>query len=306
MQLCVCPNPSIDTYWHLNAIVPQKPNRIFLEKQFPGGKGIHVAFGLKELNEEVIILGSWAGQNGQWIREKCELAGIASFGIEVIGENRRCISIISNDARWRDTEFLNSGPEISMAGYNSLLEIYSSKLAHTKCVTLSGSWPQTDKVNPYVDFIDRANELKIPCWLDYAGLDLRILLQHKPFGLHLNHHEVNLLFPDQHLENAIETILENVEFFALTHGEKGLYLFARNAEVHASVTLEQIFSSIGSGDCLTAGLAYATTHQFDMIEMARVGVACGAANCIRKDLGMFYIEDVKNLLPKIKISPSGI
>ena len=36
--------------------------------------------------------------------------------------------------------------------------------------------------------------------------------------------------------------------------------------------------------------------------MLRMGVACGGANCLREDLGMLYLEDVKKLFPEVDIS----
>jgi tagatose 6-phosphate kinase len=58
-------------------------------------------------------------------------------------------------------------------------------------------------------------------------------------------------------------------------------------------------SAVGSGDCLTAGLAVAHDRGHDWRQALRLGVACGAANCLRPELGMIHRADVERLLPTV-------
>ena len=69
MILCVCPNPSIDTISWVNQVVPAKINRIAKQKEFPGGKGVHVALAIKEIGERSAVIGFWAGASGSWIKK---------------------------------------------------------------------------------------------------------------------------------------------------------------------------------------------------------------------------------------------
>ncbi|MEQ8878916.1 MAG: 1-phosphofructokinase, partial [Cyclobacteriaceae bacterium] len=86
MILCVCPNPSVDKYVWVKHFTRGKVNRATQEKSFPGGKGIHVAMGVRELGLEVAVLGFWAGASGQWVKEACKSLGIHCYGPELPGE----------------------------------------------------------------------------------------------------------------------------------------------------------------------------------------------------------------------------
>ena len=60
--------------------------------------------------------------------------------------------------------------------------------------------------------------------------------------------------------------------------------------------MKEVHSTIGSGDCLLAGVIAGHVQELETQSMANLGAACGAANCIRPELGMLYKEDVKRLL----------
>src|SRR6056297_3674654 len=95
MILVVCPNPSIDTYAWLPVFKKGQANRISGLKEFPGGKGIHVAMALKEFNAQVSLLGNWAGTNGQWIKEAYQLTGMEILGPQLNGNTRKCYTFRS-------------------------------------------------------------------------------------------------------------------------------------------------------------------------------------------------------------------
>jgi tagatose 6-phosphate kinase len=82
MILCLCPNPSVDTYVWVGSFEPGQVNRVRKEQRFPGGKGVHVALAAAELGEEVCLLGFWGGPTGKWNRRSCGEKSVASFGPE--------------------------------------------------------------------------------------------------------------------------------------------------------------------------------------------------------------------------------
>ncbi len=49
MILCVCPNPAIDKFIYLDDFKEGSVNRINQELSYPGGKGVHVALGVREM-----------------------------------------------------------------------------------------------------------------------------------------------------------------------------------------------------------------------------------------------------------------
>lgn len=90
---------------------------------------------------------------------------------------------------------------------------------------------------------------------------------------------------------------------ALTQGKKGLYLASPMGKTHALKPLDHVISTVGSGDCLTAGLIYAVLKSREPQEIARYGAAFGAANCVTEDLGMLQKQYVEEFLPQTILKP---
>jgi fructose-1-phosphate kinase PfkB-like protein len=90
---------------------------------------------------------------------------------------------------------------------------------------------------------------------------------------------------------------------AVTAGSDGLYLAFGEEIFHASykINSSEIFSTIGSGDCLLAGLCLAYLNCDDPEYWARFAAACGSANCIHPELGMLKAEDVDDILPEVVV-----
>jgi len=303
MILCVCPNPSIDTYYWLNDLFPGTSNRVIKQNQYPGGKGVHVGFALNELGEQAGILGFWAGVNGTWIKEKCAEKKISCFGPDVIGASRKCITLVTKqgDSDFNNTELLETGPSISKEDFDLFNIQFQKMVLQIDFLCLSGSWPIGAPQDAYRDLILQATKSDKKVILDASGAQLENALKAKPFGLHLNLEEAKFLYQTDDCQSILQDLGEKVELVALTAGKKGLYLLYKGIFIQANVHIPKVISSVGSGDSLTAGIAYALHQEMSPKDIARWGVACGAANCLREDLGMFYREDVFNLLKEVTI-----
>lgn len=296
--VCVCPNPAVDTFAFIDEMKSGSLNRITAEKHFAGGKGIHVALASEELGEEAIVLGIWAGATGNWLKAECEKFGVKCFGIEVNGWNRINYTFQSR-GEWNETEFIGPGPRISAEESERFLQEFKRQLPDAGAIVLSGSWPVGAPEDAYGDMIDEAKKISIPVWIDCSGKLLEQSIQHKPFGIHLNRNEMKDIVPKGFESSPQEYLLHFVEQVGLTAGKEGLYLGTSRKKIHASCELEKIFSAVGSGDCLTAGLAVAHVRNYSFEQTAVFAVACGSANCLTEDLGMFNRKDVEALLSKV-------
>ena len=125
-------------------------------------------------------------------------------------------------------------------------------------------------------------------------------MEAQPFGIHINHAEAKNLFgTGRNPEEYAMKLLEYCTIAAVTNGADGLYLARKGELYHTTCTVENIISTVGSGDCLLAGLLIADHQDLNVQEMAILGTACGTANCLREDLGMLYKTDVKKLKPTV-------
>ena len=302
MILSVCPNPSIDTYAWLEHFEQGKVNRIKRIKEFPGGKGTHVALAVAELGGNSTLMANWSGNSGTWIKNACEEKGVKTLGVDVIGSNRKCYTFRSENISFANTELLEPGPSLNDKNWIDFITIYRNKLAGASLVCLSGSWPKGSPANAYYQLIKTAQEKNVKVILDFSGQQLREALKTEIFGLHLNEDEAKNLCGSSNLNALLEKLNGKVELVALTKGKKGLELFYKGKIISANIELNNIKSTVGSGDCLTAGIALAVEKELSINDIASYGVACGAANCLTEDLGMLQKEDVEQLLKKVKLN----
>lgn len=305
MILTVCPNPSIDTYAWLQIFRNGQSNRIDEIKEYPGGKGTHVAMALKELNCPVSLIGNWAGTNGEWIRKSPQLEGIAILGPQLNGNNRKCYTFKSSlEKKFNNTELLEPGPKMTPADWESFLIQFKLALKDCSLVCLSGSWPVGAPEDAYFQLLRLCGQAGKKAILDCSGIQLRNALKGTFFGLHINEHEAEANFGTKdHLE-IHKQLKGRVSLLAITKGKDGLFLYMDNNYLHANVVLKEVKSTVGSGDCLTAGIAYSIVNELPLEQIATYGAACGAANCMNEDLGMLRLEDVRELLPQLGI-PMG-
>lgn len=302
MILNICPNPSIDTYAWLDEIKPGQANRISRMQAYPGGKGTHVALALGELGMQVALFGLWAGKSGAWIREECRKRGVKTLGPELSeGTNRTCFTFRSENPAFDNTELLEPGPQFEEKVFSEYWPQLADQWNQIEWVCASGSWPAGAPGDAYFQLAEKMKSLGKKLILDASGLQLVNALKSSFFGLHLNESEARSLAPDGRIESLIRRLEGRVSLIALTKGKKGLWLYYQNERIHARLDVDNIYSTVGSGDCLTAGLVYALSHGYTPEETARLAVACGGANCMNPDLGMIRDEDVRDLFNKVQI-----
>lgn len=301
MILVVCPNPSVDTFLHMESFQVKTASRVGKIEKFPGGKGVHVAMAISEMGHEIKLLGFWGGNSGKWLKKKCESKGVDCKGPELNEDNRSCYTLVTQDEN-NDTEILEPGPTISIENYKQFLNEFDAYIENAHVIIMSGSWPKNVPENAYATLVRKSNEKNIPHILDVTGIQLINALKENPFGLHLNRKETYESFNEEDLNSVLEKTKENIRLMAVTDGSKGLFLRFDNKQYHANIKLNEIYSTVGSGDCLTAGLGIALYKQYTIKEMTAMATACGAANCLRKDLGMLYKSDVMMLLPNIEVN----
>ncbi len=227
--------------------------------------------------------------------------GIECYGPEVADWTRTCLTI-KTKGNFNETELLGVGPKIGTSEYQTFLDNYSNLLKKTSLVSLSGSWPQNSIGANYSSLVEQAASLNRRLFIDCSGNLLKDTIAMNPFGVHINQHEGYDIYG---LSNPLEISLkpsDNCTISAITYGEKGLYLYDGKKMVHAVCKVERVISTVGSGDSLMAGLLVASKRNYSLMDMARLGAACGAANCIREDLGMFYRKDVELLMERCEVN----
>lgn len=305
MILAVCANPSVDSFWSVPALSRGTTNRSRAETYYPGGKGIHVAFALNELGQEVVILGLWGGQTGKWLKQQCTQKGITPIGPTVDQWNRLCLTMRS-DTDWDETELLGHGPDLNSETATAFTTVYEQFVNHKnpEAVIMCGSVPAGLDDDTYHQLVRHAQKKDISTFVDASGSLLQQTLDAHPHSIHINLKEGRELSNFSDPIDIAKWLHEYCSISAVTAGKDGLYLKTKNQFLHSSYRLEpsSIISTIGSGDCLFAGLCLATLTHEEPTRWARFAAACGSANCIHPPLGMLKQKDVKTIVHDVTLN----
>lgn len=301
MILSVCPNPSIDTYAWLEDLKSGQVNRITKLEEFPGGKATHIAMALQQLGQQNTLMGNWAGNTGLWIQEQCAQRGIHIAGISLEGQNRKCYTFRSSNAELSNTELLEPGPTYRTEHWDQFKSAFEKEIVNHELICLSGSWPKGTPIIATRELIKSVNKAGKKIIIDCSGEQLKQSLNESFFGIHMNEDEAIALFNTNSIDTIIENLKSKVELIAITKGAEGLWLYYRDQLYHANVHIDKVISTVGAGDCLTAGIAYAVHNKLSAEHVAAYGASCGAANCLHEELGELKRETVQKLLEKVVV-----
>lgn len=302
MILSVCPNPSIDTYAWLENLKPGHSNRITKLEEFPGGKATHIAMALQELGQQNTLMGNWAGNTGLWIKEQCVQRGINISGISLEGQNRKCYTFRSSNSNFANTELLEPGPTFTEHHWKEFKTAFEKEIADHDLICLSGSWPKGAPDVATKDLINCVTKAGKKIIIDCSGEQLKHSLSESFFGIHMNEDEAISLFNTNSIDKIIDNLKSRVELIAITKGAEGLWLYYQGQLYHSNVRIDKVISTVGAGDCLTAGIAYAVQNKLSPQEVAAYGSACGSANCMHEELGELRLETVQMLLKKVEVT----
>lgn len=298
MILTACPNPSVDKFLRLSSIKSGQVNRSSGEAAFPGGKGVHVALAVKELGIESHLTAFWGGPTGQWVRQMCQRQGIECSGPAIEGWTRTCLTIRSSELN--DTEILERGPQVTEQNLQHFWNTLTQNAPKSNLICVSGSWPAGSPDTVYQTLNRYCNAPHFSVWIDASGERLKQAADIRPYGIHVNRSEAqSLLGKNDSPADYARELLSYCQVAAVTDGANGLYLASGGTVYHAYCPVEKVISTVGCGDCLLAGLLVAQHKRQSLQEMAVTGTACGAANCLRADLGMLYNSDVQDLMKKV-------
>jgi 1-phosphofructokinase family hexose kinase len=304
MFICVSPNPAIDKRLTLESLKPGRIHRVRTVQPFPGGKAAHVAMVLRTLGAVPHWTGFCGGPTGDEL-----IRGLAALGITVHPcpmrrPTRTNLEIIEDSGTV--TEILEPGSAPSRSELSALTKMCSrlfSSRARQVSAIFSGSLPAGVPAGLYARLIKLAHKSGAQTFLDASGAALRAGISARPDFVKVNRDEAAelLRITIDSMPSAVKAVgallKRGARSAALTLGAEGL-LF-RHSESSDVLLAEAprltARSSVGSGDSALAGIAYALGSGARAEDALRLGVACGAANCLAQHPGGARLADINRL-----------
>lgn len=298
-------NTAIDHLFLLDALVPGTVQRASRAELYPGGKGLHVAQTIAALGERVQLVGLTDAAHRNLITRRMAERGVLFHGVEIDQPLRTCIAVREREGRF--TELLSPGPKVPTATREQLLRTWSRCAEESELLVMSGSLPRGFDADTYARMVQQAAAAGMRCLVDASGDALRQAADSRAWLLKPNRDEASDLTgrPVRTLSDAAGVVralhAQGIAQPVVTLGAEGAVGFDGRTAWHASVALAHSTNTVGSGDCLLAGLTVALKRGEPLEAALRLGVACGAANAMDEETGYVRRECVDALLGQVRV-----
>lgn len=305
MILTVTLNPAVDKSYYIAELTPDEVIRVDKITRTAGGKGINVAKIAKLLGNEVVATGFLGGENGKYVHDFLENAGICSCFIKSPAATRTCVNV--NDIKNKQqTVLLEPGSVISHYLQEKFVKHYKNLIKDCNAVVLGGSLPESiDKINFYPRLISLAKKEGKIVVLDTSGDTLRAGIDACPTIIKPNREEIS-----SYLGRNIETIEDIVaaakeihakgtEIVIVSLGKDGA-VFVLNDKVYRGTTPKiKVVNTVGCGDSLVAGFLTGLEKNYDIIDTIKLAMAVSTANALSDEIGYFDPKVLEDLLLKV-------
>lgn len=287
--LAVCLNPTFQRTVSLKNLDKGEVNRAVEARLDAGGKGIHVARVLSQLGGEVVHLTQLGPGRDELLRLSAD-DGYRIRWAESDSPIRTCITLL-DAGEDSTTEVIEPTMEVDGAAVDRICEVFIEELSRTDMLVLSGSKAPGFPPLLFADWCRTASEAGIPVIADYRGDELAASLPHRPKVVKINLVEFSATFlPGMTVSEADDTAAlpavkeKLVELSAtgtdwvITRGARDI--LCCSAGELSTFTPERLVpvNTIGSGDSVTAGVAFSLAAGADLMTAVREGARCGGLN----------------------------
>jgi len=304
----VTANTTIDLTLFVASFQMNRTMRATSNVQSMGGKPTDASWILGEIGIPSLALGFAAGPMGRKAEILLESKGVTHDFIQVGGETRINVVIVSEDGAGQAT-VTTSTLEVSPEHIEALRLRFESALHEATCVVLGGTLPKMMTPLFYTDFIGIARKRGIPVIFDADEPNLSSGLAAQPTYIKPNQHELEALTkqPINTVEDAYRAGREVYERTGtcpiITLGaEGGLAILPDRAYRIPPLELE-VVSASGAGDGMLAGLAAAVSKGQPIEEGLRLGTAAASAVCLMPGTADCRKADVERFLPLVELIP---
>jgi 6-phosphofructokinase 2 len=300
-------NPAIDIFVNVARVEPTRKLRCSPPKRDPGGGGINVARVAHRLGGDVTAIYPIGGQIGKLLQRLLEREDVASLVTPSHVETRENFTAYE-ESTGKQYRFVLPGSPLHRAEWEAVLDRLASLAERPIFVVASGSVPPGAPDNFFARVARHAKALGAKTVIDTSGIALAAALEEgvtiiKPNLVELTELVAAPLDRDEDRIAACRKLAAEgrAEIVALTLGEHGALLVTAERAWQALPLDIEAVSTVGAGDSFLGGLVAALADGKPLAEAFRVAVAAASAAVLMPGTGLCQPEDVKRLLPQVKI-----
>lgn len=298
-------NPSIDTSTSVDRMAPIHKLRCAPPHRDPGGGGVNVARVAVRFGAVVEAFYAAGGAMGALLRRLIDCEGIPNIVIQVSGETRESFTVFE-EATGNEYRFVLPGPALREEEWRQCLDALAGLDDDPRFIVASGSLSTGVPADFYgrVARIGKQRGGKVV--LDTSGPPLAAALEEGVYLIKPNLRELRELsgdsLEDEHAwVEACRRLTQTgrAEVVALTLGDRGALLVARDGAWRAPALPIKPVSTVGAGDSFLGALVWGLAAGLKIEDAFRYGVAAGSAALLSPGTGLCRRENVERLLPNV-------
>lgn len=281
--LTVTLHPSYDRVLVGDRLRPDDILRTRLVMEFAGGKGNNSARAIARMGLPVTAAGFQGGLSGKQAERQLTSEGIATDFVFCAAPTR-ISTLLHEETSGATYAIYEPGQPVTGDELEALLDKFTAQVSDHPMVLLCGSAQYENLKGVYARMIQIAAQHGCRVLLDSSGEALKLGMAAKPFAVKVNLRELGgvLAKPLSTRVEQVEALLGvcygGVGFSALTLGADGLIATDGSEVWHASLKMGEVVNTVGCGDAVLAGMAYALNQGASLAQIAQWGAAFGAAN----------------------------
>jgi 1-phosphofructokinase family hexose kinase len=274
-----------------------------------GGKGINIARALKQLDVPVVATGLVGGRTGIRILDELSAEAILNDFVRIEDESRTSSAVV-DPAATTYTEINEWGPHVRPDELETLLEKLHYLARDADFVVFAGTLPRGVEDGFYAEAIRDLSKRSVRTIFDAEGEPLRLGVEAEPYLVSPNQGEAEDLVgqeltDEQDFTFALDEIAEMGARNVLITQPSGCYALLREnrhrTAYHASATLVETISPVGSGDVLLAGFVAGLSARDPVEQALRGAVAAGTAATLEVGAGRFDARQAARLASEIDV-----
>ncbi len=310
MIVTVTMNPAVDKTVEVDNFEVGTLNRITKSIYDAGGKGVNVSKTINALGGHTIATGFVGGSAGQIIVNALNSLGIENDFVYLDSETRTNTKVFAKNTAV--TELNEQGAEVSAEKLEELVSKIASYAKEDTIFVLAGSIPKGVPKDIYKTITECVKEKGSKVLLDADGELFENSLPAKPSLIKPNKEELteyaNLRgeITKEKLIAAAKTFLDSgIETVVVSMGGSGSLFLKGDDKYFCEALKVNVHSTVGAGDAMVAGLAYAMETELSFEDTLKLSVATSAGAVTTIGTKPPSRELVDELITKVNIHRIG-
>lgn len=311
MILTINANAAVDMVMFIDRFIPgdtMRPQRVVPSV---GGKGTDTAVVLRALGAPVKVVSFTAGRNGQLLTDLLCERQIEVEWIWVEGETRVSNVIVETDFN-RHSHITTPGYSVTGQDLARFKAAVERNAPHADWAVIAGSLPAGAPTMLYRELTDLLHCAGVKVLIDCFGQPARDALDAQPDVVKMNQDEFTVTFDSQPDSQAgwlaaVRQVMEDhaIHNFVLTCGQQGILAFTPHAVYQAAAPLMEEVNAAGSGDAVSAAIAYRLSLGDCWEQVLRWAAAAGAAVVLTEGTAECRMKDVQEIYPQTTVRNLG-